>query len=205
MINSMKKNMITRALAGTALLASFSTLAVVEPIILAFVTVADLQVNQTQPIAFGSNVIGSAGSSCVMSVAVLAANAASTGIIPDTDIEAGMTGDGCLNAAAAAGAGIAGIYNIVGILDQAVEITLGSATGAGFTYSPRGFAVASDSTTDFSGPTTLFNDVITAFTLGDEAATQGQIVVGGTLLVDAGASLAANSPFSVTYDITVTY
>ena len=197
--------MITRALAGTALLASFSTLAVVEPITLAFVTVADIQVNQTQPLAFGSSVIGAAGSSCVMNVAVLGANTGSNGTIADADIEAGLTGDGCLNVTTAAGTSLAGIYDIVGIADQAVEVTIGSATGAGFTFSPRGFATPDDGTTIFGTGTTLFNDVATAFTLGDVTAQQAQIVVGGTLAVDVGAPLAANSPFSVIYNITVTY
>jgi hypothetical protein len=203
MINSMKKNMITRALAGTALLASFSTLAVVEPITLAFVTVADIQVNQTQPLAFGSSVIGAAGSSCVMNVAVLAANTGSNGTITDADIDAGLTGDGCLNVTTATGESLAGIYEIVGIADQAVEVTIASATGDGFTFSPRGFATT-DSSTAFGTGTTLFNDVATAFTLGDTTAQQAQIVVGGTLAVDVGAPLAANSPFSVIYNITVT-
>jgi hypothetical protein len=205
MINSMKKNMITRALAGTALLASFSTLAVVEPITLAFVTVADIEVNQTQPLAFGSSVIGSAGSSCVMNVAVDAGSNATFGTIVDSDIFAGLTGDGCLNVTTAVSEGLAGIYEIVGIADQAVDITIGSATGAGFTFSPRGFATPDHASTAFGTGTTLFNDVATAFTLGDTAAQQGHIVVGGTLAVDVGAPLAANSPFSVVYNITVTY
>jgi hypothetical protein len=201
----MKKNLITRALAGTALLASFSTLAVVEPITLAFVTVADIEVNQTQPLAFGSSVIGSAGSSCVMNVAVLGANTGAGGTIDDDDIDAGLTGDGCLNVTTGPSESLAGIYDIVGIADQAVEITIGSAIGAGFTFSPRGFATPDDSAIFFGTGTTLFNDVATAFTLGDTAAQQAQIVVGGTLAVDVGAPLAANSPFSVVYNITVTY
>ena len=205
MINSMKKNIITRAIAGTALLASFSSLAVVEPITMAFVTVADLQVNQTQAIAFGSSVIGAADTTCNMNVAVLAANVGNTGTIPDADIDAGLTGDGCLNVTTAPSATLAGIYNVIGIPSQAVTITVASAVGAGFTYAPRGFVVPDDSTLTFATAVTLFNDVPTSFTLGDDTTQQAQIVIGGALVIDSGAALLSNNPYSTTFDITVTY
>jgi len=202
MINSLKKNMITRALAGTALLSSFTALAATESVTLSFVTVADLVITQTQAIAFGSSIIGAAGSTCVMSASVLAANTGNTGTIVDADIEAGLTGDGCLNVTAAASTGLAGVYSVAGIDNQVVELTLQSGTGTGFTFTPLGFAVEDDSTTDFSSPTTLFATVATNHTLGDAGAN---IVVGGTLDIDAGAALDSGKPYSLTYDIVASY
>jgi len=203
----MKKNMITRALAGTVLVtASLSTSAVVAPFNVGFVTIQDLEITQNNALSFGQNVIGTAASTCTMDVNVLAANNGNNGTIPNADIEDAITGTGCLAVATAAGNNLAGVYTIKGQTDQAVTVTLGSvAAGGDFSFSPKGFMVRDDSAVTFAASTTtLFADTPTSGTLGDSVAFQMGVVVGGTITI-GGTDLVANTPYTANYNITATY
>ncbi|SFC25540.1 hypothetical protein [Pseudoalteromonas denitrificans] len=202
----MKKNMITRALAGTVLIsASLSTSAVVAPFNVGFVTIQDLEITQNNALSFGQNVIGTAASTCTMDVNVLAANNGNNGTIPNADIEDAITGTGCLAVATGAGNNLAGVYTVKGQTDQSFTLTLGSvATGGDFSFSPKGFMVRDDSAVTFATATILFADTPTSGTLGDSAAFQMGVVVGGTITI-GGTDLVANTPYTANYNITATY
>lgn len=201
----MKLNTFTRTLAGSALVAAtlgmtLSANAKTVPFGVGFVTVQDLDITQANALTFGQNVIGTAGSTCTLGVTVYpgagVTAAASTAAINDN-----ITGAGCIAVAGSLTNNLAGVYQISGANSQAFNVTVNSATGTAFSFSPTG-RVADLATGLTAGGTTVFANTPQATTT--DAAGLALLVVSGTITIGA-TDLTPNTPYSQTFDITATY
>lgn len=170
----------------------------------AFTTVQDLQINENNPLTFGtSNVFGINGTSCTLTTAVAAASSTNTGVIANSDIEDDLSsGDGgCIAITSGTGNNLSGVYEVSGIAGQTANVTVTSVSGGDFDFTPAGFMVPNDTTTDFSSPVSIIADNAVSLTIGDNGSIV--VVVGGTITMTT--DLDANTPYSASFDITATY
>jgi hypothetical protein len=193
----MNTNKITKALAGSLLVAaSTSAVAKVETFQINFVTIQDLSITQIQAVGYGQNIIGKAGTSCDLTVAVTATGA----LAAAAQITDALSGTGCLTVAAGAN-GLGGVYNIAGAASQTVNVTVASSSTADFDFSPNGKIMTAGAAT--TATTNVFADSAASVAL-DGTNGRANLYVGGTITVGA-ADLTANTPYSASFDITAVY
>lgn len=197
----MNRNKITKALAGSLLVAaSMSAVAKVETFSLNFVTIQDLTITQVNAIGFAQNVIGKAATDCTISVSgTLAATPADAAAPASANVTDGISGTGCLAVTAAASNTFAGVYSIVGAVNQTVNVTVASATGSDFNFSPSGKIFTSGGT----AATDVFANSAASIALSGTGG-QANLYLGGTITV-GGTDLTANTPYSLNFDVTAVY
>jgi len=196
----MKKNLITKILAGSLLtVAAASAQAKTVSFNVGFVTLADLDIVQTQALTFGQNIIGLTGTTCTMSVTSTATNAASA-ITMVSEYHDAIAGAGCIDKVAAIN-NLAGVYTISGASGQAFNITVASSSSADFDFAPTGLVITGGAANG-SGVTVFANTPQSA-TL-DTTNSDAFLSVSGTVTIGA-ADLSPNTPYSQTFDITATY
>jgi hypothetical protein len=194
-----KQNFIRSLLVTTIAAASVSTIAATFQV--SFTTIQDLQIQAINDVNFGSAyVTGNNGTTCTLSTAITAGSSASTGLVANSDIEDSLaSGDGgCIALATATSNNLSGIYEITGVADQIIQVTVASGTGD-FNFTPTGFMIPNDSTDDFSNQTTIGTSQ--SITIGDQGSIA--VVVGGTITMTQ--DLTASTAYSVDFDITATY
>jgi len=197
----MKKNVITKVIAGSLLtVAAMSAQAKTASFNVGFVTLADLDIVQTQALTFGQNLIGLTGTSCTMSITTTGTTAAAAASML-TDNQDELSGAGCLTVATGVN-NLMGIYTITGAQGQAFNITVASASNGDFDFAPTGTVIAGG--VNIGSGVTVFANTPQSSTLQATAAADAYISVGGTITVGA-ADLAPNTPYSQTFDITATY
>jgi len=195
----MVKIIKVRTLIGLTLVAvSLPSIAKVTSFNVGFVTIQDLNITQTSPLTYGQNVIGTTATTCTITSTFT--TPANTGAVVDAQVTDGTTGAGCLTVATNATNNFSGIYVVAGQANQAINVTIGTATGTDFNFSPSGLAV--NDTAAYSTATTLFPSTSAAVTLG--ASGNMNVVVGGTITIGAS-NLTANTPYSASFNITATY
>jgi hypothetical protein len=194
----MNRNKITKALAGSLLVAaSMSAVAKVETFNLNFVTIQDLTITQVNAVGFGQNVIGKANTSCTIGLATNLTGNALTAAATSEMVD-GISGTGCLTVAANATNTFAGVFTITGATNQTINVTVASATGTDFNYTPSGQVYTVGTNT----PTDVFADSSASIGLG--ANSQANLYLGGTIAVN-GTDLDANKPYSLNFDVTAVY
>lgn len=198
----MKKNVLYKSLAGTAMLAAAMTAnAKVETFSVGFVTIQDLTITQDQGLSFAQKIVGKAGTSCTMTFAENATSSVTTKAAAANFNDA-IAGNGCIDDTTAASNGYMGVYTIAGQVSQTVSVTVASITETDFTFSPSAQLITDGADINAAGSyVTVFADSPQT----DATGTTGNLVllVGGTLNVVN--DLTANTPYSGSFDITAVY
>jgi len=201
-IHIMKKNLITKILAGSLLtVAAISAQAKTVSFNVGFVTLADLDIVQSQALTFGQNLIGLTGTTCTMTVTNVATNAATAASVIIADNNDALAGAGCLDVAAGTN-NLMGVYTITGAPGQAFNITVTSASNADFDFAPTGLVSTGNANSDTG--VTVFANTPQSATLRAGTPFDAFLTVAGTITIGA-ADLSPNTPYSQTFDITATY
>ena len=200
------KNTTLRSSLLTATLVAFpfGLIAATSSFTVSFQTVQDLQINESNPISFGTaHVFGKTATTCTLTTAVDAGSTTSVGVIANSDIlDSLSSGDGgCISITAGVGNNLSGVYEVTGVIGQDANVTISSATGGDFDFTPAGFMVSNDSTVDFSAPVNLVADNSALLTIGDGGSIVA--VVGGVISINQ--DLTPNTPYSLSFDITAIY
>jgi len=197
----MNRNKITKALAGSLLVAaSMSAVAKVETFNLNFVTIQDLTITQINAVGFAQNVIGKAGTECTISVnGTLAATPAAGAAPASANVTDGISGTGCLTVAANATNTFAGVYSITGATSQSVNVTVASATSDDFNFTPSGKLFESGTATAID----VFANSAASVTLSGTGG-QANLYLGGSITVGSN-DLTANTPYSLNFNVTAVY
>jgi len=198
----MKKNLITKVLVGSLLtVAAMSAQAKTASFNVGFVTLADLDIVQTQALTFGQNLIGLTGTTCTMTVANSGTTANGTAALVIQDHDDSLSGAGCLTVAAGVN-NLMGVYSITGASGQAFNVTIASASNADFDFAPTGLVFTGDASTNTG--VTVFANTPQSATLRAGGSNDAYLTVAGTISVGA-TDLSPNTPYSQTFDITATY
>lgn len=196
----MKNNMITKALAGSLLVAaSMSANATTETTTTTFGVLPALTIAGVDVWVPLTTLTGAAGTTCTWTPTLLAPTATTPDVTSDITIE--RTGDGCpnLTAGTAGTTALAGSYTVVaaGATNVDVQIELVQGTGGDLTFDPAGVGSPDDGSAVAvaipTGTPTIVN-------LGANA--QANIYVGGTTTV-GGTGISTNT--AVAWDLIATY
>jgi hypothetical protein len=201
----MKKNIITKALAGSVMVAaSMSATAVDQTMNLAFTTLPAITITEVgSGIDLGTAAItGGANTTCTIGIdSVTPSDVAAAA---NTLVTVSLSGDGCVNAAGATGTAFAGMATIDGGDGMTVNVTVNSDSNADFTFTPAATVVQADGG---ATPVALTADTAGQVVLGPNGNTGAGIAhlyIGGDIVIGA-TELTAGTPYSTTYNVTVTY
>lgn len=197
----MNKNMISKALAGSLLVAaSMSANATTTPITVTFDVLPALTITTTTAFAPGAVLTGAAGTTCTWTPTLGGAPTATTGAVGD--VTATRSGDGCPALASSAGAATnTGVYLVTAgatAPNVDVQVTVSTATSldTNLTFAPTAAATPDDGS---SAVVALAADTAAAVNTG----ANGIIVLylGGT--TTAVNAVAAST--DVTFDVVAVY
>ena len=195
----MKNNMITKALAGSLLVAA-SMSAKADPITVTFDVLPAITIGTTTAFAPGAVLTGAAASTCTWAPTLAGAPTATTGAVGD--VTATRSGDGCPALASTAGlASNTGVYLVTAggtaaNLDVQVTLTPGTSLDGNLTFDPAAVGTPDDGS---SGPVAIASG-------GPVAVNTG---ANGIIVLYLGGTTTANNAVSastdVTFDIAATY
>jgi len=208
-IRTLAKPLLFNALALTAITnanAATGTFGV------AFNTVADVSIVETQPLSFGANIFITSGGVCTLNAATPAAatmQSDATTALTGNNYGA-IAGSGCVTTAAGVNGNQGGYYRLTGVSGIDVKVTVNPVNNADFGFVPAGCvnnhdgtsAANSDSCDVFSSGVQLTATLANSTETGG-VDTQLMIAVGGEITINQ--ELTPGTAYSQNFTIDVTY